>query len=284
MEKLKKLLETEKIVVAPGCFDPLSALAIENIGFKAAYLGGWAVGAHLGTTEPLTTLTEFADISRNISHVSDIPLTVDAGAGFGDLPMVKRMLKCFEEAGCQGIQLEDQVYPKPISYHKGKHYIISADEMLQKIDICLKYRKTPDTIIIARTDAGRNANEDWNNAIERANLYAKTGCDLVMTFPRNEEEMILTPKKVDYPLCYVASEGLGRPIPSPEEAASYGYKMIIYPLTPVISAFSSIKRTYENMFRTGRSGFTPEETSALSKEIMSLIHIDELSELDSVIK
>ncbi|MDL2264213.1 isocitrate lyase/PEP mutase family protein [Synergistaceae bacterium OttesenSCG-928-I11] len=284
MKSMKELLKSDGIIVAPGCFDPLSALALEKIGFTAAYLGGWAVGAHLGVTEPLTTLTEITDITRHIAHVTNIPLTVDAGAGFGHLPMIRRCVRAFEQAGAQAIHIEDQVVPKRINYHKGRLDLVSVDEMLQKLDLALKSRSSDDLVIIARTDAGRNKEESFDRAIERANIYAKTGVDMIKTFPRNEEEMIRAPKEINAPLCYVASEGLGRPIPTPDEAKSLGYKMIVYPLTPVISAFGSIKKTYEHMFATGKSGFTPEETSKLSKEIMSLISIDQLAEMENGIR
>ncbi|MET3506214.1 isocitrate lyase/PEP mutase family protein [Halalkalibacter oceani] len=284
MLNLKELLIKEEIIVAPGCFDPLSAKIIEAIGFKSAYLGGWAVGAHLAVTEPLTTLTEMVDVSRRITSATTIPLVVDAGSAFGHLPMVDRTVSGFEQANVAAIQLEDQVVPKRMHYHKGEIDLISTDEMMQKLERAVEVRKTKDFVIIARTDAGRNKEEPFSKAIERANLYASSGADMVMVFPRNEEEMKLAPKEIDYPLVYVASEGLGRPIPTPEEARALGYKMVIYPLTPVLSAFTQIKETYQTLMETGKSGFTAEQTSRLSKEIMDIISIDELVSLEKSIK
>jgi methylisocitrate lyase len=214
---LKELLKQERIIVAPGCFDPLSAKIVEKVGFPACYLGGWAVGAHLAITEPLTTLTEMVDVSRNIASALKIPLIVDADSAFGHLPMVQRTVSSFEQSGVAAIHLEDQVVPKRLHYHKGEIDMISIDEMMQKLEHALNARKNHDFLIIARTDAGRNKDEPFTNAIERANIYATSGADMVMVFPRNEEEMALAPKKINHPLVYVASEGLGRPIPSPDE-------------------------------------------------------------------
>ncbi len=215
MRSLREMLDSDEIITAPGCFDPLSALALQSVGFETVYLGGWAVGAHLGVTEPLTTLTEITDIARRIRHVSDVPLIADAGAGFGHLPMIGRCVRAFEEAGAQAVHIEDQVVPKRISYHKGRLDLISTGEMLQKLEYALKSRKSSDFLIIARTDAGRNREEPFDRAVERVKAYAKTGVDMVMLFPRSEEEMVRAPKEIDFPLCYVASEGLGRPVPTP---------------------------------------------------------------------
>lgn len=284
MKDLKKLIKQEEIIVAPGCYDPLSAKIIENSGFKAAYLGGWAVGAHLGTTEPLTTMTEMVDVSRGITSVTDIPLIVDAGSAFGHLPMVDRTISSFEQARVSAIHIEDQVVPKRMHYHSGEISLISIDEMMQKLQRALEIRRNSDFLIIARTDAGRNKGECFSKAIDRANIYATTGADMIMVFPRTEEEMKLAPRKIDYPLVYVASEGLGRPIPTPSEAAALGYKMVIYPLTPILSAYENLKQTYNNLLTTGKSGLTQRQTSQLSKEVMELISINELIKLEKSIK
>jgi len=280
MKTLKQLLKSDEIIVSVGCYDPLSALALKKTGFNVAYLGGWAVGSHLGVSEPLTTLTEMATIAKNICHVAEIPLIVDAGSAFGNATMVKRCVRSFEQVGVQGIHLEDQIVPKRLDYHVGKHFIISIDEMMLKLDCAMKARKSDDFAIIARTDAGRNKDESFEKAIERAKIYATSGVDMVKTFARNEEEMILAPKKIDFPLCYVASEGLGRPIPTPKEAKELGYKAIFYPLTAIIAAYSAVSEAYQNLYTTGRSNILPEKSSRLSKEIMSLISINELVTLE----
>jgi methylisocitrate lyase len=170
-----------------------------------------------------------------------------------------------------------------MDYHKGQHHITSVEEMLQKLECALAARRNEDFVIIARTDAGRNKDEDFNNAIERANIFAETGVDMIKVFPRNEEEMIMAPKKIKCPLCYVASEGLGRPIPSPQQAKDMGYKLIFYPLTSVISAYRGFRDAYRNIFTTGFSGIQREETQTLSKEIMSMISINELATLEKKI-
>ena len=39
-QKFKDLLRRDKLLVAPGCFDGLSARLVEEAGFEAAYLSG----------------------------------------------------------------------------------------------------------------------------------------------------------------------------------------------------------------------------------------------------
>lgn len=279
--RLKELLKKEDIIVVPGCYDPLSAKIIERCGFQAAYLGGWAAGAHLTVTEPMTTLTDMVDIARKINVNLELPLIIDANAAFGDLPAVERTIKEIELAGVDAIHLEDQVVPKRVNYHKGVIDLISEDEMVRKLERALSVRKSKDFLIIGRTDAGRNKEEPFENAISRANRYAATGVDLMMVFPRNIEEVKRAPQEINSPLVYVASEGLGRPIPTPEELKQYGYKMVIYPLTPILASYRSIRDIYIHLKKFGQSGMSQEETSRLSKEIMETIAIPELIELEN---
>lgn len=200
IKSIKFLLKQENIVVAPGCYNPLSARIIEDLNFKALYLGGWAMGAHLGITEPLIGLSEVATLTDSITSLVSIPLIVDANAGFGDATHMKRTIQMLEKAGASGIHIEDQVFPKRVGYHRGEIQLISVDDMLYKIEIALASRSKEDFIIIARTDAGRAKGEPFDRAIERANIYAKkTAVDMIMVFPSEMKDVIRAPREIDAP-------------------------------------------------------------------------------------
>ena len=67
-QTLKKLLQREKLLVAPGCFDGLSARLVEEAGFEAAYLSGGAVARSMGIPDiGLVTMSE--SIERAIQVV-----------------------------------------------------------------------------------------------------------------------------------------------------------------------------------------------------------------------
>lgn len=83
-ERLRALMTRKDLIVAPVCYDPLTARIIENLGFDVAYLGGFATGATLCTSEPLTTMTEMVFKAKGIVDRLGIPLVVDAGAGYGE--------------------------------------------------------------------------------------------------------------------------------------------------------------------------------------------------------
>lgn len=296
-DNLKKLLKEKEIIISPGCHDPLSAKVVDSLGFDATYLGGYAVGASLGITEPLTTLTEMVDLSRLITDFIDIPLILDAGAGWGNSPMVYRAIKQIEKAGVSGIHIEDQVVPKRLAYHKeespGKKQkleLVSVEEMVFKIETCLKARTDDNFIVIARTDAGRGKDEDFQVAIERANIYAKAGADLVMVFPRNLEEIKLAPKKIDANLLFIGSEGLGRPVPGIEDLKRFGYKIVIYPTTSILVATEAIKSSYLKLKQEGvtgnmgSNGLEGKHMEEVAEEIMKMLSLDDLYNLETLKK
>jgi 2-methylisocitrate lyase-like PEP mutase family enzyme len=147
-EKFRRLLEDKKLIIAPGCFDALSARIIETLGFECAYLGGYAIGAVLGTTEPISTLDDTIRLASYITARINIPLIVDGNAGFGDAAHAMRAVREFERAGVAAIHMEDQVFPKRAHYHAGKKFVIPMEEMVEKIRFSAKARGDENFIII----------------------------------------------------------------------------------------------------------------------------------------
>src|SRR5205085_5161442 len=103
-------------------------------------------------------------------------LIVDADTGYGNAINVTRTVRTFERAGASAIQLEDQDFPKRCGHLDGKA-LIPADEMIGKLKAALDTRRSPDTLIVARTDAV--AVEGFDRAIERAVRYREAGADIL---------------------------------------------------------------------------------------------------------
>ena len=168
-------------MVAPVCCDPLTARLVESLGFKTAYLGGFALGAVTCLTEPLTNMVEMAEHARRIARRIRVPLIIDGDAGFGEPIHTMRAIQEFEWGGVAGTHIEDQWYPKRAHYHKGVEHIIPVDEMAMKIRAAVQARQDKDFLIIARTDAMRT--HGYNDGVKRGNAYVEAGADMVMCSP-----------------------------------------------------------------------------------------------------
>lgn len=273
--QLRQLLQSEPVVVAPVCYDPLTARLVESLGFKAAYLGGFALGAVTCLTEPLTNMVEMAEHARRIARRIRIPLIIDGDAGFGEPIHTMRAIQEFEWGGVAGTHIEDQWYPKRAHYHKGVEHIIPIDEMAMKIRAAVQARQDKDFLIIARTDAMRT--HGYDEGVKRGNAYVEAGADMVMCFPNSVEESRRAPKDIHAPLAYVNSQGnrLGRPIFSVQEFAEMGWKMVVEAITAPLVAIQALKRTYGQLAREGRTTLDQAEMQAVRKEIEDLIGLEE---------
>ena len=97
-----------------------------------------------------------------------VHLIVDADTGHGNALNVQRTVRLLERAGANAIQIEDQAFPKRCGHLDGKT-LISAAEMAGKIRAATDARASPDTLVIARTDA--IAVEGFDRAMARAELF-----------------------------------------------------------------------------------------------------------------
>jgi methylisocitrate lyase len=273
--RLQQLLAAPGLIRAVNVYDPLTARIAESLGFQAIALGGFQLGAHLCTTEPMLTLTEVCQSARYITQAVNIPLKVDCGAGFGDPAHVVRTVREAEAAGIACIHIEDQVYPKRAHYHRGIEHIIPVEEMVAKIKAAVAARRDPDFVIVGRTDAMRT--DDVHEGIRRGNIYAEAGCDMVEVFPNSVEEVRLVPKEVQAPTIYVNSPGnrLGRPLLSWTELEEMGYKMALDSTTVAIAAARAVRDTLETYLRDERPPERHEVAVEMREWIETLIGLPE---------
>ena len=231
MISLNARLKAPGLVVAPGCYDALSALLIERAGFEAAYVSGASIAyTHLGRPDiGLVSLSELTDIVGAIRERVSLPLIVDMDTGFGNALNVQRSVKLLARAGASALQLEDQVTPKRCGHLAGKE-LVSTEEMSGKIKAALDARPDESVLLIARTDA--IAVEGFNAAIDRADAYISAGADvLFIEAPQSAEEIAAIGKRFGgrVPLLANMVEGGKTPLRDAGELEKLGFSIAIFP-------------------------------------------------------
>lgn len=239
------------IVVMPGAFSALSALAAYKQGAKAVYLSGGAITNNLlGVPDiALVTLNEMAGVAAQATQVAPVPMICDADTGFGEAWNVVRTVIEMERAGLAGIHLEDQVMPKRCGHLDGKD-VISLEAMSSKIRAAVEAKRDPNFVIIARTDA--RGVEGIESAIERAKAYVDAGADAI--FPEgliSEQEFEAFRKAVDAPLLANMTEFGKTPLISAERFHELGYQMVIFPVTALRVMLKAIEDFYADLLETG---------------------------------
>ena len=112
---LRELFKRNKLLVAPGCFDGLSARLVEEAGFEAAYLSGGAVARSMGIPDiGLVTMSEVIERAAQVVSAVRIPVIADADTGYGNAVNLVRTVREFERTGAAAIHIEDQITPKAL--------------------------------------------------------------------------------------------------------------------------------------------------------------------------
>jgi 2-methylisocitrate lyase-like PEP mutase family enzyme len=228
---LRERFEDPAILVAMGVHDGLTTLIAQRAGFEALYHGGYSAAAHhYGLPDiGIVGLAEMVESVRRVSSVAAAPVIADCDTGYGDVASVKRTVTEMEAAGAAAIQIEDQVFPKRCGHLEGKR-VIARDEMVLKIRAAVATRRTPETLIIARTDALAPLGLD--EAIERCNTYAEAGADaLFVDAPGSREELGEIARRIDGPAIANMSETGRTPSLTAAELQALGYRVVIFPST-----------------------------------------------------
>ena len=268
------------MVLAPGCYDALGARLVEDAGFSAAYMTGFgSAAARLGRPDVgLMTLPEMVDNARRIAEAVDIAVVADADTGYGNSINVIRTVREYEAAGVAAIHLEDQVMPKKCGHMSGKQ-VVPAAEMAAKVSAAVAARRSPDFLIIARTDA--RAVEGLEAAIGRARMYREAGADaLFVEAPESETEIeTVAGAFPGVPLLFNYAEGGKTPPLGYERLRELGFSLVIFPLTVLLSATAAMR---DALARLKAEGTPIELLPSLPPfdEFLEFIGLPEIQELE----
>jgi 2-methylisocitrate lyase-like PEP mutase family enzyme len=228
---LRQRLFLDGPVVAPGIYDALTASLATAAGFEALYLSGAAIAyTRLGRPDiGLVSMNEVAEVIALVRDRVATSIIVDADTGYGNALNVQRTVRLFERAGVNAIQIEDQTFPKRCGHLQDKS-LIPASEMAGKIMAAVDARFREDTLIIARTDAV--AVEGFDAAIERAQLYAEAGADILFVeAPRSRDQLAAITRALRglRPLLVNMVEGGDTPLAPAAEFGELGFSIVIFP-------------------------------------------------------
>jgi 2-methylisocitrate lyase-like PEP mutase family enzyme len=258
-DRLSRALAAKKFIVAPGIFDMISAKVADGMDFTALYATGFGtVASHLGIADAgIATYTDMVSRVGRYAQGCSKPVIADADTGYGGLLNVRHTVQGYEAAGIAAIQIEDQEVPKKCGHTPGRRVIATRD-MCLKIEVAVAARKSPDFLIIARTDARTSLGLD--EALARGRAYRKAGADVVfIESPETEDEMARIGQEIDGPLLANMADGGRTPILPAARLKDMGYDIAIYPAIGFLAAAAAVERAYGHLLATGSSLGRPAE-------------------------
>jgi methylisocitrate lyase len=267
-------LQTGTPIVAPGAASPLVFRLIQQCGFEAAYLGGYDSGVQLGIPEPMVSLTDQAQLAFACTNGLGIPVIIDGGAGWGDAAHTMRSVRELERAGVAAIHIEDQIFPKRVHYHRDRgsqvKRVIPLDEHADKIRMALAARRDPNTLIIARTDAGGAVDGGVDEAIRRCRRYSELGVDAVMPLVHDLDHMKTIRRAIDpgMPMAMALAPGSSVSLHPIAELAASGVQLILVAHLLGLAAMNAQLAVLQGM----RAGRLPETTADRIKELRTMVY------------
>jgi 2-methylisocitrate lyase-like PEP mutase family enzyme len=167
--------------VLPNAWDVATAKAVLAAGFAVVATTSWAVAAALGYEDgERAPADEMLAAAARIARSVEVPVTVDAEAGYGMQP--SELVAALRDAGAAGCNLEDTEWPAKTLRDPDRHaeWLTAVREAA--------FRQGYPLVINARIDAffhpfladERSPQDEFvADAVRRANAYLEAGVDCV---------------------------------------------------------------------------------------------------------
>lgn len=271
----RKLLSSEKPLIMPDAYDPISARMIEYAGFKAVQCSGYSFSIAAGYPREVdVTLEENLEWTRRMVDAVSIPVMADAEDGYGNPEEVIETVSRFIEVGVGGMNIEDQLLGKP-----GSLQIISEDMMGEKIMVARETAEVegnPDLVINARTDALKSLDdrvEALYLAIERANQYLDDGADLVfIAYVKTLDEVKTITNDVKGPVSIAAGMPYNIKNFSIADLGRSGVARVSLPIILILSSLGAIKRSLDYLKDDKLIGLVKEKRLISKDDLTGLLN------------
>jgi 2-methylisocitrate lyase-like PEP mutase family enzyme len=277
--QLKQLIQSGRIVMAPGAPDAITARLVQKAGFPAIYMTGFgATASRLGTPDiGLLSQTEMTTHARDMARVVDIPIIADADTGYGGPSNIHRTVREYIQAGVAAIHLEDQVAPKRCGQMAGVK-LMDAEENVRRLKCAIDARGQDELLVIGRTDA--LAAVGIEKAIRRAHLYQAAGVDLVFVDGiKKIAEVEAVARAVPGPKIVSIVDGNETTALTANDLQEMGFSVVFYAVTALFTAVKAVSDALAELQRAG----TPKGSAGgmvTYAEFSALVDLDFHKELD----
>jgi 2-methylisocitrate lyase-like PEP mutase family enzyme len=256
---LRKRFVARELVVAPCCYDAISARVIAEAGFPASFMSGFGVAAaRYGVPDNgLIGYAEMVETLRLICAANpDLAIVGDGDTGYGNAMNVRNTVIGYANAGAAAVMIEDQVAPKRCGHMDGKH-VVSLEDAVTRIRAAVDARRESgiDILIVARTDA--RAPLGFDEAMRRMHAFKAEGADLLfLEAPADDGELARFARDIDAPAMANMVPGGKTPVLAPSELAKMGFAFAIYHQA-LFGAIEAMKRSFAALASDDPEGGSP---------------------------
>lgn len=276
---LRSIVDGNTLRVVPGVFDALSAKVAELAGFEAVHASGASISASFGYPDVgLLTLTESVQVTSRIVSAVAVPVLADAESGYGGPVSVNRTVAELENAGAQGIHIEDQIDTARSSGLADKS-VIPLDRAVRRLAVAIDARKDSQFVVIARTNARHTM--DMNEVVRRSQAFLENGADGIFADGlQSAEEVRTLGRQVKGPKVLTRRSGGPTSGIGLEELEDLGFRLALFAVAPILASAYALRRVMEEIRVTNSEGPMVEAMLELP-ELYRLLNLEQLMRLDA---
>jgi phosphoenolpyruvate phosphomutase len=178
---LRQLLLSPQLEFIMEAHNGISALIVEEAGFKGIWASGLAISAQFGVRDSNeASWTQVVDMLEFMSDITHIPILLDGDTGYGNFNNMRRLVMKLEQRRIAGVCIEDKQFPKINSFIRGERQpLADINEFCGKIKAGKDSQQDTDFVIIARVEA-LIAGWSLGEALQRAEAYHEAGADGIL--------------------------------------------------------------------------------------------------------
>ena len=172
--QFKAMHQSDELLFLPNAWDLLSALVLEQCGFKAIGTTSWGVANAMGYKDGENiAFGDLVTLTKRIISTVNIPVTVDIESGYSnDIKTVADNALRIAELGATGINFEDS-----LKNGSGLIDIYKQKKSIEKIRHLLDTNGYSDFFINARIDTYFLLENPLEETVSRANQYIESGAN-----------------------------------------------------------------------------------------------------------
>ena len=284
--KLRDLLESNKLEFIMEAHNGLSAKIVEETGFSGIWGSGLSISAAHGVRDNNElSWTDVVDTMKYMSNATSVPILLDADTGYGNYNNFVQVLKELVKHDVGGVAIEDKLFPKTNSFIDGeKQKLADPDEFAGKIKAGKDFLKSigrEDFVIISRVESFITG-YDLDDALMRARKYAAAGVDAILMHSKIQDEsqiesfMNAWNKESKVPVVIVPTKYYKTPSSKFQEL---GVSLVIWANHNMRSCIKAMQETSQTIFEE-QSLLSIEENVAPLKDVFRLQNADELKDTD----
>jgi 2-methylisocitrate lyase-like PEP mutase family enzyme len=157
--------------IMPNAWDVGSTLVLRSLGFEAIATTSSGFAASLGRHDQNVTLAELAVHVADLCNELDIPLSIDAEAGYSrDLDGLPRTVGQLAATGASGISIEDYISDRGL---------LGTDEATERVGQISTAAHSEGLVVTARAENHLYGIDDLDDTIARLRSYRQAGADVV---------------------------------------------------------------------------------------------------------